>query len=77
MDFIDGLRQAINQPFSLEIIVLVYWAIRSARNDFYFKGISPSIYRARATFKRELGLLIHKAKQKKYSGMTLWVNNFV
>jgi hypothetical protein len=44
MGFIDSLRRAINQHFSLEIIALVYWAIWITMNDFILKGIPPSIY---------------------------------
>jgi hypothetical protein len=63
MGFIDSLRRAINQ-LSLEFIVHVSWALSITRNDFIFKGIPPSIYRARAILKKEIGLLLHKAKSK-------------
>jgi hypothetical protein len=40
LEFIIGLKQAINQPFSFEVIMLVCWA---DRNDFLFKDSSPNL----------------------------------
>jgi hypothetical protein len=61
ISFIMGLKYEIRQPFFLEILVIVCWAIWVIRNDFIFNGADPSVYRARGTFKKEMALLIHKA----------------
>jgi hypothetical protein len=70
-----SLKLAIAQPFSLELIIC--WALWITRNEIIFKGISPSIYRARKFFKDELALLLHKAGRKSYVGMRAWVEAFV
>jgi hypothetical protein len=76
-DYIMSLKLAIAQPFSLELIILVCWALWITRNEIIFKGIPPSIYRARKFFKDELALLVHKAGRKSYVGMRAWVEAFV
>jgi hypothetical protein len=75
-DFIISLKQAISQPFALDLIILVCWVLWISRNDFIFKGVPPSIYRSRKLFKRELQLLLHKATRKSYCGLKSWVQNF-
>jgi hypothetical protein len=72
-----SLKHAIAQPFFLELITLVCWALWIIRNEFIFKGIPPSIYRSRNIFKDELALLLHKAGRKSYVGMRAWVEAFV
>jgi hypothetical protein len=71
-----SLKLAIAQPFSLEIIILVCWALSITRNEIIFKGIPHSIYRARKIFKDELALLLHKAGHKSYVGMRASVEAF-
>ena len=75
-EVITSLRAEIAQPFSLEIVTLVAWALWTTRNDFIFKGKDPSVYRCRKKFKDEMALLLHKAKRKAYRGMESWVLRF-
>jgi hypothetical protein len=37
--FVASLKQAIHQPFAMEIIILVCWTIWNNRNNFIFKGL--------------------------------------
>jgi hypothetical protein len=48
--FIEGLKEEIQQPFYLDIIVVFCWSIGVIKNDFTFKGVDPSLYRARSIF---------------------------
>jgi hypothetical protein len=75
--YIQSIKAHIRQPFFMEIIILICWSIWTTRNDFIFKGFTPSLYRARQKLKDELHLLIHKAKRKSYAGLQVWVENFV
>lgn len=63
-------------PFSLEIIILAAWAIWITRNGFIFKGISPSLYKCRKTFKEELNRVVHRVNRKEYVNFKEWVQAF-
>jgi hypothetical protein len=76
-NYIQSVKAHIQQPFFMEIIILICWSIWTTRNDAIFKGLTPSLYRARRKLKDELSLLIHKAKRKSYAGLQVWVENFV
>jgi hypothetical protein len=43
-EVIQSLKDQIWQPFLMEIIILIFWAIWTTRNDF-FKAVPPSVYR--------------------------------
>jgi hypothetical protein len=75
--YIENIKVHIRQPFFMELIILICCSIWTTRNDFIFKGLTPSLYRARRKLKEELHLLIHKAKGKSYAGLQVWVENFV
>jgi hypothetical protein len=68
-DVVQSFKAKIQQPFFMELIMLTSWSIWTIRNDFIFKGIPPSLYRCRHKFKKELSLLMHKAKKKSYIGL--------
>ena len=51
---IDHIKELLGMPFSFEIIILASWEIWTTRNDFIFKGITPSLYTCRKKFKDEL-----------------------
>jgi hypothetical protein len=59
----------MQQPFFMEIIMLISWSLWAIRNDFIFKGITPSLYHCEYKFKKEMALLVHKAKRKSYVGL--------
>jgi hypothetical protein len=71
----QSLKVRIQQPFFMEIIMLISWSLWTIRNDFIFKGITPSLYRCKYKFKEEMALLVHKAKRKSYVGLKAWVTN--
>lgn len=74
ISFIDSLKSCIGQPFSMEIITLVCWAIWRTRNDFVFNKVTPSVYRTRRILKDDLAMLLHKAKRKSYGGLKDWIS---
>jgi hypothetical protein len=74
-EVIRSLKFKIQKPFFMEIIMLISWSLWTIRNDFIFKGITPSLYRCKFKFKEELALLVHKAKRKSYIGLKAWVTN--
>ena len=77
LSYITSLKQDINKPFSMDIVILVCWAIWKTRNNFIFQGIVPNLYGCRRIFKDELSLLVHKATRKTYAGLSDWVQHFL
>lgn len=41
---IDNLKELLDVPFPLELIVLASWAIWTTRNYYIFKGLVPNFY---------------------------------
>jgi hypothetical protein len=54
--YIQSIKVHIRQPFFMEIIILICWSIWTTRNDFIFKGLTPSLYRTRRKLKDELSI---------------------
>jgi len=54
----------------MEIITLMCWAIWKARNDHIFQQINPLLENTKEDFRRELGLLLLRAK-KSYSPLLI------
>jgi hypothetical protein len=48
----------------VEIFVLTVWDIWRIRNEFIFKNVRPSLYKARLLFKEELKWIKFTATQK-------------
>ena len=76
LGYITSLRLAINKPFSMDMVMLVCWAIWKTRNNCIFQGMVPNLYGCRRIFKDELALLVHKATRKTYAGLADWVQRF-
>lgn len=57
-------KRALKVNFDTEIIILVGWSILITKNDYIFKGIIPSLYACRTTFKKDFLLLTHRTKKR-------------
>lgn len=68
LDMIVSLKQNINKPFFMELIIFVTRAILKTRNSFIFEQKRTNLYRCRAVFNEELQWLKHRATRKAYSG---------
>jgi hypothetical protein len=75
-EVIDSISAAIGKSFFLDIIILGCWSIWRTRNNFLFKDVTPNLYRCKKLFKKELALLVFKAKRKSYAGLADWVKLF-
>ena len=58
---LEGVKTQINQPFFMEIIIMMCWAIWILRNDIILKKLPHSIQRCKFVFK-EFALVILRAK---------------
>lgn len=73
---IHNIRQKLNLPFAMDIIIHVSWAIWNTRNDFIFNNVKPSLYACRQRLKQELKLLTYRATRKSLAALPQWVESF-
>lgn len=64
-DEIAHLKQLLNLPFSMEVIILISWAIWTTRNDLIFQSILASLYTCRCKFKVEMKWITYRVKRKR------------
>jgi hypothetical protein len=53
LECIEQLKQMIQKPFFMEIVILAVWAIWKTRNAYIFQHVTPSLYRTKTLFKEE------------------------
>jgi len=73
---IENIKAQISSPMFMSLIILLYWTIWTARNELIFQGIQPSLGQCRATFKKELALLMHRVKAKHKPQSEEWISSF-
>lgn len=71
----EHLRQQIAAPFFMEIIILLSWSIWTTRNNFIFNAIQPTVHNMKSTFIHEFAMVIHRAKQKYFPHIKIWLEN--
>jgi hypothetical protein len=67
----------IQSQFFMTAVVLIWWAIWTARNDLIFEGIQPNVNNARSLFCNEILLLLHRVKSSLAVSFDQWVQNLV
>jgi len=72
---VEQIREQVNQNFFMMLVILMCWAIWTARNDWIFKGIPPDVTRAKAVFALELKILTLRVKTKHTVEFDLWIQN--
>jgi hypothetical protein len=70
------IRDKLEVPFAMEIIILMAWAIWVTRNDWIFNNINPTVESCRRKFKEEFKLLLLRAKPSLVEAMSAWLDNF-
>ena len=73
---IDSFKRQLHTSISLDIIILLCWAIWTSRNDVIFQNNRVSLSSTRAAFKKELTLLLHCVKSKHKACLEEWINSF-
>jgi len=61
---LEAVKEQINLPFFMEIIVTFYWSLWMQRNDFIFRGIHPSPQRCLQSFKKNFALVILRERTR-------------
>jgi len=67
----------IQSPIFMEIIIAVFWAIWSARNDLIFRQIQHSLASCKIVFKHELAQVKLRAKEDFKPLIVSWLVHFV
>jgi hypothetical protein len=76
LDIIVSFRYQLNVPFFMKIIISMYWAIWSVRNDAIFR-LAPSIQSGKRHFKLDFARVILKAKQTYKPRISQWLEAYV
>jgi hypothetical protein len=63
MEAFADLKEKLNVPFLLEIIILAAWSIWIVRNNKIFKNSNPTIASWEAVFYYELIMVKHRMKK--------------
>jgi len=59
---LEEIKNQISLPFFMDIIIIFCWSLWMQRNDLIFRGIQPTPDRCLQGSKRELVLVILRAK---------------
>jgi hypothetical protein len=71
-----NLKQQLNVPFSMEIIILMTWSIWKCRNAWLFQNKDPTVQQCKHEFTKELLLVTHKALGRFDSAIPAWLQQW-
>jgi len=74
---LEAIKEHINLPFFMEIMITFYWSLWMQRNDFIFRGIQPTPHRCFQFFMTEFALVILRAKTRHKDQMLEWLEALV
>jgi len=77
IDSVFLFRTQIHKPFFMEIIIAMFWAIWTARNDAIFTNQQQSLQSCKQVFRQELAQVKLRAKEDLSLQIQLWIDNFV
>jgi hypothetical protein len=75
LESISNIKDNLNLPFSMEIIVLAAWSIWILRNEKIFNNIQPSFRTWKAIYFQELIWLGHRIKKKHEEKFKAWLQD--
>jgi hypothetical protein len=71
------IKRQLKLPFSMDIIILMYWSIWSERNSWLFSNEDPHPLKCKEKFAREFALVIHRAKKSLVPQMQSWLSSLI
>jgi len=77
LDSIPLFKSQISRPFFMEIIVAMFWAIWSARNNDVYLQESAPLSTCKLVFKQESDWVKLRAKRDLGLQSQLWLDNFM
>jgi hypothetical protein len=60
----------------MDIIIIMCLSIWVERNAWIFNGVDPTVQNCKATFKRELAMVLHRTKKHK-DDLEIWLSTLV
>jgi hypothetical protein len=75
VDAAANLKQQLNVPFSMEIVILMTWSIWKCRNAWLFQDKDPTVQQCKNEFVKELHLVTHRAKGRFDSAIPEWLQH--
>ena len=72
---LQSFRNQLAVPFFMEIIILMCWVIWKARNNLVFRQVNPLLVNTKEDFRKEVGLLMLRAKQSYSPRIDQWIAN--
>ena len=73
LEAVHDMRDKINQPFYMELIILAAWGIWMVRNNKIFKNINPSFHEWKSIYFRELTCLNFRIRAKYAHKFQSWL----
>jgi hypothetical protein len=73
LESIVDMKEKLNKPFSMEIIILASWSIWLVKNNKLFRDETARWSNWKAIFNKELNLLAYRMKKKIATEFTNWV----
>jgi hypothetical protein len=74
---VQQIKDQAYPSFFMLTIILMCWSIWIVRNDLIFKGIQPSVVRAKEIYRKEMKILSLRAKAKLSHSFDLWIKNLL
>ena len=74
---LQNLKNQLQVPFFMEIIILMCWTIWNARNDWIFRQVSPNLQLFKSCFREELHLLSLRMKRRNLTQFNQWISNLL
>jgi hypothetical protein len=71
-----NLKQQLNVPFSMEVIILMTWSIWKCRNAWLFQNKDSTVQHCKHEFANELLLVISRALSRFDSAIPAWLQQW-
>nr|TKW21808.1 hypothetical protein SEVIR_4G145600v2 [Setaria viridis] len=76
-NILNSFRIQFQVNFFMEVIILMCWCICMERNDWIFKGITPSVHSAMSRFKTVFTQVMLRVKEEWKQPMVEWLQHIL
>ena len=76
LNIFNQIKEKLQVPFFMEIIIIMSWSIWLSRNDLIFRGTNASLASCLTTFVELVSLNLLRAKDSLASVLSLWLEQF-
>ena len=77
LEAFTDIKEKIQKPFAMDIIILAAWSIWIIRNNKVFKNERPSFAAWKAIYLQELRMVAHRMKKKHADTFKEWLQSQV